>query len=216
MSDMTRFRDAAIAWAASGDATDAAADLARSLAESVATVLLVEGRSDAAAIDVLATRSGRDFEAERISVVPIGGATAIRRFLEPFGPSGLDLRLAGLVDAGEWRFFRQAIQHDKHPELTPDELEQLGFFICDPDIEHELVRAIGTARTLEVIASESHAKAWDMFRNQPAQRERPLDQQLFRFMATMSGRKSKYAAALAAAVDLDRIPRPIEALLDFV
>lgn len=216
MSDMTRFRDAAIAWAASGDATDAAADLARSLAESVTTVLLVEGRSDAAAIDVLATRSGRDFEAERISVIPIGGATAIRRFLEPFGPSGLDLRLAGLVDAGEWRFFRQAIQHDKHPELTPDEMEQLGFFICDPDLEHELVRAIGTYRTIEVIASEGHAKALQMFQNQPAQRERPLDQQLFRFMATMSGRKSKYAAALATAVDLHRMPRPIDALLHFL
>jgi len=216
MSDMTRFRDAAIAWVASGNDADAAADLARSLANGVNTVVLVEGRSDAAAIDVLATRSGRDLESERISIVPIGGATAIRRFLEPFGPSGLDLRLAGLVDAGEWRFFRQAIQHDKHPELTPDELEQLGFFICDPDLEHELVRAIGTDRTLEVIASEGHAKALAMFQNQPAQRERPLDQQLYRFMATMSGRKSKYAAALATAVELDRMPRPIRGLLEFL
>lgn len=216
MSDMTRFRDAAIAWAASGDDADAAADQARSLAERVSTMVLVEGRSDVAAIDVLATRLGRDLEAERVAVVPIGGATAIRRFLDPFGPAGLDLHLAGLVDAGEWRFFRQAIQHDRHPELTPDELEQLGFFICDPDLEHELVRAIGTDGTLEVIASEGHAKALEMFRNQPAQRERPLDQQLFRFMATMSGRKSQYAAALAAAVHLDRIPRPIRALLDFL
>ena len=216
MSDMHRFRDAAIAWAAAGDDADAAANEARSLATRVATMVLVEGRSDAAAIDVLASRLGRDLDAERIAVVPIGGATAIRRFLDPFGPSGLDLRLAGLVDAGEWRFFRQAIQHDKHPELTPDELEQLGFFICDPDLEHELVRAIGTDRTLEVIAAEGHAKALAMFQNQPAQRERPLDQQLFRFMATMSGRKSKYAAALATAVDLESIPRPIRALLDFL
>lgn len=216
MSDMQRFRDAAIAWAAAGDGADAAESLARSLAPSVTTAVLVEGRSDAAALDVLATRSGRNLDAENIAVIPIGGATAIRRFLDPFGPTGLDLRIAGLVDAGEWRFFRQAIQDDKHPELTPDEMEQLGFFICDPDLEHELVRAIGTDRVLEVIADEGHAKALAMFRNQPAQRERPLDQQLYRFMATMSGRKSKYAAALASAVDLDLMPHPIRELLRFL
>jgi len=216
MSDMQRFRDAAITWAAAGNDADAAETVARSLAPSVNTVVLVEGRSDAAALDVLATRSGRNFDAERIAVIPIGGATAVRRFLEPFGPTGLDLRIAGLVDAGEWRFFRQAIQDDKHPELTPDELEQLGFFICDPDLEHELVRAIGTDRVLEVIADEGHAKALAMFRNQPAQRERPLDQQLYRFMATMSGRKSRYASALATALDLERMPRPLQRLLQYL
>ena len=216
MTDTLRFRDAAIAWAAAGDDADAAASVARSLAPSISTVVLVEGRSDAAALDVLATRSGRNLDAERIAVIPIGGATAVRRFLEPFGPTGLDLRIAGLVDAGEWRFFRQAIQDDKHPELTPDELEQLGFFICDPDLEHELVRAIGTDRVLEVIADEGHAKAQAMFRNQPAQRERPLDQQLYRFMSTMSGRKSRYASALATAVELERMPRPIQNLLRFL
>ena len=216
MSDMARFRDAAITWAAAADGADAAELVVRSLATDVHTVVLVEGRSDAAALEVLATRSGRDFDAEQIAVIPIGGATAVRRFLDPLGPSGLDLRLAGLVDAAEERFFRQAVQDDRHPELTRDEMEQLGFFACDPDLEHELVRAVGTERTLAIIDELGQAKALNTFRNQPAQRERPLEAQLFRFMATMSGRKSLYATALANAVDVDRIPRPLKELLRFL
>jgi len=213
---MARFRDAAITWAAAGEGADDAELIVRSLADRVRTVVLVEGRSDAVAIDVLATRSGRDLDAEHIAVVPIGGATAVRRFLDPFGPSGLDLRVAGLVDAAEERFFRQAVQDDRHPELTRDEMEQLGFFVCDPDLEHELVRAIGTERTLAIIDELGQSKALNTFRNQPAQRERPLEAQLFRFMATMSGRKSLYASALATAVNLDHMPRPIHELLRFI
>lgn len=216
MSDMQRFRDAAIAWAAAGAGADDAETTARSLADRVGTVVLVEGRSDAVAVEVLAARSGRDFDAERVSVVPVGGATAIRRFLDPFGPAGLDLRLAGLVDAAEERFFRQAVQDDRHPELTRDEMEQLGFFVCVPDLEHELIRAIGTDSVLAVIDAEGQSKTLRTFQNQPAQRQRPLELQLHRFMGTMSGRKSRYASALATALDLERMPRPIESLLRFV
>jgi hypothetical protein len=217
MDDMGRFRDAAVVWAAAGPGADAAAAAARALADRVGTVILVEGPSDAVAVETLAARSGRDFTAERVAVVPVGGATAVRRFLEPFGPRGLDLRLAGLVDAAEERFFRQAVQgSDRHPELTRDEMEQLGFFVCVADLEDELIRAIGTDRVIEVVADEGQTKALGTFRNQPAQRQRPLDQQLHRFMGTMSGRKSRYAAALAAVVELDRIPGPIARLLLFV
>jgi len=217
MDEMARFRDAAVVWAAAGAGAGAAAEVARGLADRVGTVILVEGPSDAVAVETLAARAGRDLAAERVSVVPVGGATAVRRFLEPFGPRGLDLRLAGLVDAAEERFFRQAVQgSDRHPELTRDEMEQLGFFVCVADLEDELIRAIGTDRVIAVVDEEGQAKALRTFRNQPAQRERALDQQLHRFVGTMSGRKSRYAAALAAAVDLDRIPHPIAGLLRFV
>jgi hypothetical protein len=120
------------------------------------------------------------------------------------------------VDAAEERFFRQALQHDRHPELSRDEMEQLGFFVCVPDLEYELIRALGTERTLAVIAEEGQSKALHTFRNQPDQRDRPLGQQLHRFMGTMSGRKSRYASALAARLDLGRMPLPIENLLHFL
>jgi hypothetical protein len=36
---------------------------------------------------------------------------------------------------------------------------------------------------------------------------------LHRFLGTTSGRKERYARALIAALDLDRIPRPLDRLL---
>ena len=51
------------------------------------------------------------------------------------------------------------------------------------------------------------------FQRQPFQRERPPEAQLRRFMGTRSGRKAKYAQALVGALDLARIPRPLELLL---
>ena len=66
-------------------------------------VVLVEGVSDRSPCETLAELHGRDLDAERVSVVPIGGAQAIGRYLERYGPRGLGLRLAGLCDAGEER-----------------------------------------------------------------------------------------------------------------
>ena len=54
-------------------------------------VVLVEGISDQCALEALAERRGRNLEAEGISVVPIGGAQSIGRFLNRFGPHGLDI-----------------------------------------------------------------------------------------------------------------------------
>ena len=73
-------------------------------------VVLVEGLSDQAAVEALAGRRGRDLAAEGIRVVPIGGAQAIARELERFGPRGLDVELAGLCDAGEEQDFRRGLE----------------------------------------------------------------------------------------------------------
>ena len=73
-------------------------------------VVLVEGVSDQVALEALAARRGRNLEAERVSVVPIGGAQAIGRFLNRFGPQGLDVRLAGLCDAAEEGDFRRGLE----------------------------------------------------------------------------------------------------------
>ena len=65
------------------------------------TIVLVEGVSDQLAVETLAERSGRDLAAERIRVVPMGGATNIGHFLDRFGPAGSHIRLAGLCDEAE-------------------------------------------------------------------------------------------------------------------
>ena len=73
-------------------------------------VILVEGMSDQAALEALAERRGRALDAQGISIVQMGGATNIDRFLSLLGPRGLDLRLAGLCDAAEEGYFRRALQ----------------------------------------------------------------------------------------------------------
>src|SRR5215213_3028336 len=106
-------------------------------------VVLVEGISDRVAIEALAARRGRVLAAEGIAVVAIGGAQAIGRFLDRFGPRGLDVRLAGLCDAGEEREFRRALERaGLGADLTRSATERLGFFVCDPDLEGELIRAL--------------------------------------------------------------------------
>ncbi|MDX6483784.1 MAG: hypothetical protein QOE95_1555, partial [Gaiellaceae bacterium] len=78
--------------------------------DATRAVVLVEGISDQCALEALARRRGRNLEAEGVSVVPIGGAQAIGRFLSHFGPEGLDVRLAGLCDVGEERDFQRALE----------------------------------------------------------------------------------------------------------
>jgi hypothetical protein len=90
-------------------------------------VVLVEGVSDQVALETLAERRGRDLAAEQISIVPIGGAQAIGGFLERYGPQGLDVRLAGLCDAGEERDFRRGLERaGLGSNLDRDAMEVLG------------------------------------------------------------------------------------------
>ena len=63
------------------------------------SVVLVEGSSDAAAVRALSRRHAHDLDSQGVSVVAMGGYGNPPRFLDRFGPSGVDLRLAGLYDA---------------------------------------------------------------------------------------------------------------------
>ena len=78
--------------------------------DGVRTVVLVEGRSDQAAVEALAVRRNRDLAGEGVAVVAVGGATTVGRFVDRYGPAGLGLELAGLCDAGEEGSYRRALQ----------------------------------------------------------------------------------------------------------
>jgi hypothetical protein len=183
----------------------------------VQTVVLVEGSSDQAALEALATRYGRDLGAEGVAVVPLGGATSIGRFLDVCGPPGLGLPLAGLCDIGEERHFRRHLERvGLGSGLTHARLEALGFHVCVADLEDELIRALGAEGVQQVIEARGEMRLFRTFQGQPAQRERPVEHQLRRFMGTHSGRKALYAQALVAHLDLDRVPRPLERLLTHV
>ena len=51
---------------------------------------------------------------------------------------------------------------------------------------------------------------------QPGQQGQSPERQLHRFMGTRSGRKSQYARLLVNALDLARVPRPLDQVLAHV
>ncbi|MBN0043646.1 ATP-dependent endonuclease [Streptomyces actuosus] len=215
MDELRRFRLALGAWAGGGPRADTAAVAARELAGGgLRTAVLVEGGSDLAALETLAARHGRDLGAEGVAVIPLGGATNIGRYLDVCGPPGLGLSLAGLCDVAEERHFRRHLERvGLGADLTGAGLESLGFHVCVADLEDELIRALGAEGVQQVIEVQGEMRAFRTFQNQPAQRERPVEHQLRRFLGTHSGRKALYAQALVAHLDLDRVPRPLERLL---
>jgi hypothetical protein len=180
----------------------------------VRAVVLVEGISDQRAVEALAERHGRNLDAEGISVVPIGGAQSIGRFLSRFGPQGLDVRLAGLCDAAEEGEFRRGLERaGLRSDLTRTEMERLGFYVCVADLEDELIRALGAALVEEVLAREGDLGSFRTLQKQPAWLGRPVEDQLRRFMGSGGSRKVRYARLLVEALDLERVPRPLDLVL---
>jgi len=181
------------------------------------TVVLVEGLSDAAAIQVLAERRGRELRTEGVSVVAIAGAKNIRRFLEHYGPRGLGVELAGLCDEREERDFRHGLERAGVATVrSTDALEASGFYVCRSDLEDELLRALGPEGVEAVIDAQGELASFRILQKQPAQRERSLHDQLRRFIGGRSGHKLRYARAFAAAMDLSKVPAPLDRLLSRV
>jgi hypothetical protein len=180
-------------------------------------VVLVEGVSDQAAVEALAERRGRNLGAERISVVPIGGAQAIGRFLDRFGPQGLDLRLAGLCDAAEEKEFRQGLeQAGLGSSLTRADMERLGFYVCVEDLEDELIRALGASAVEEVVEAQGDLGPFRTLQKQPAWQGRPRADQLRRFLGSGGRRKIRYARYLVEALEPGNVPRPLDLVLRHV
>ncbi len=185
--------------------------------QDLRAAIFVEGQSDLQALDVLARRRGRDLQAEGISIIPMGGAHGIRRFLDRHGPAGGGLRLAGLCDAGEEGEVRRALRlAGMGTEVSRAGMEGLGFFVCEPDLEAELIRALGADSVLEVLSAEGDLSAFRTLQKQPAWLGRPMDEQLRRFMGSVARRKVRYARLLVDALDLDRVPRPLDGVLQHV
>jgi hypothetical protein len=202
MADMGAFRDAVTAWAAGGPG-DPARELATRL--SVRAAVLLEGPSDVAAVSALAASRGRNLAAEGVCVLSMGGAMSVGRFAGLLGPPGLGLRLTGLCDEAERRFYARGLERAS--------AAQQEFFVCAADLEDELIRALGVTRVEELVQAEGDLRALKAFLRQPAQRERSSQQQLRRFLGTKKGRKIHYGRVLVEALDPDRVPAPLDGLL---
>ena len=183
----------------------------------ISAVVLVEGVSDQAALGALAKRLGRNLEAEGVSIVAMGGASAIGDSIESILElHGSEVRLAGLCDRAELGDFRRGIQRaGLGSNLSQSEMEATGFFVCTDDLEDELIRALGVAGVERVIEAEGELSSFRTFQNQPAWRGQADEAQLRRFIGTKSGRKARYGGLLVDALDLTRIPWPLEHVLAY-
>lgn len=153
------------------------------------TLVLVEGESDRIAIETLAARRGM-----RVDVLAIGGAQAARRVTAARAGESM----VGLVDAKERGELERVLE---------------TVFVCDRDLEDELIRALGVDRVLEVLDQHGELASFGRLQHQPAQRERSTTDQLRRFLAGRSGNKLRYASILVEALDDDRVPVPLEGVL---
>lgn len=170
----------------------------------MSTTVLVEGESDRVAVETLARRFGHDLAAERVAVVAMGGATSIIHFLDRPG------RLLGLCDAHEARGVARALAR---AGIGPGSLAELGFQVCETDLEDELIRCLGTEAVLDVIAAEGQLASFRILQRQPAQRGRPLVAQLRRFLGARSGNKIRYARLLVDALPAEQAPPPLARLV---
>lgn len=176
-------------------------------------VIFVEGISDQRALEALAARTGRDLRAAAVAVVEIGGATNIWRYLELYRTQHPDVTVGGLVDANQEHAFRRALeQFGFGSNLSRDEMEAVGFFVCDADLEDELIRSLGIERVLEIIEDEGELQSFRTYQKQPAHSARALEQQVHGFMWN---RKFRYAQLLVDALDLDRVPYPLAGVLAY-
>lgn len=184
---------------------------------SARSVVLVEGVSDQRALEALAERRGRDLDAEGISIVPIGGAQAIGSFLDLFGSQGLDVRLAGLCDAGEEGDFQRGLERaGLGSNLTRGGMESLGFYVCVADLEDELIRSLGAASVEQIVDAQGDLRSFRTLQKQPAWQGRATEEQLRRFMGSGGRRKIRYARLLVDALDLAHVPRPLDGVLAHV
>lgn len=187
------------------------------IGRDVRTVVLVEGRSDRAAVHALAAVSGIDLARRGVAVLAMGGVTNVGRHLRRYGAAGAGLRVAGLCDAAEVPVVARALATHGHVLDGLDGLDGLaaaGFQVCVADLEDELVRAVGVAGFEHVVAEQGELRALRSMQQQPAQRDRPVTAQLRRWLGSGSRRKVRYAELLVRSLEPDQAPRPLRVLLD--
>jgi hypothetical protein len=171
--------------------------------DRAATVVLLEGRSDVAAVRAVAATLGLSGADARL--VDMGGVTNVRRHVAAARRESL--RVVGMCDAGEADVVARALG------VGPGELADHGFTVCRADLEEELIRAAGPDRVLALLDRLGLSYRFAVLQRQPAWRGRPVEEQLHRFAGVASGRKALLAGALAADLAADEVPPPLRQLV---
>lgn len=175
-------------------------------------VVLLEGPSDVAAVRALMDSAG--IAGSGVELVALEGVTNIGRVLKELRQLRGDVDVVGLCDAGETRFVERALVDDGLPVADASDLPVYGFFVCEADLEDELIRALGPQRARDALVAAGLGGKLEALQAQPAWADRPLAEQVHRFCGVASGRKELAAGILARELADDEVPEPLAMLLD--
>ena len=175
-------------------------------------IVLFEGASDRLAFEAVVRRQHE--RADALELVDLGGITNLRKRLTALREAADPGHVLGLYDAAEEKYVRRVLVDVGVLSDVHDHPSEVGFFGCVRDLEDEVIRAAGPDLVIETLAARGELERFRVFQGQPAQRERPVDDQLHRFAGTAAGRKARFAADVVDALPLDRMPHPLVALLD--
>jgi hypothetical protein len=201
---------------ATGLSNDEAARLARFVNPLTAEacfareVVLVEGYSDRVALLQLASRLGRDFDAEGVTVLAMDGAGAVGTYLRLFGAAGLSLEVLGMCDEDKEDKWLSELQKAGFAVKDRASMKAAGFLVCVKDLEQEFVKALGLGGAQAVISNEGEASTFAAFQKQPTYSGASLDEQLRRFFQKD---KIRWAVPLVDALNLKAIPGPLNDLI---
>ena len=195
-----------------GPAAAVASHAAFDLLDDPRVVVLVEGVSDQIAVETLARRQGVDLASQHAVVVPTGGVHGLAASIRTARSRHPVVSFCGLYDIAEEAVVRRALIAEALG--TPaDPPERAGFFACSADLEDELIRACGAERVEACLQRHHDLHAFRRLQGQHAWRTRPVEAQLRRWIASGARRKLRYAQILVEAAPLDRMPRPLVALM---
>lgn len=122
-------------------------------------------------------------------------ARAILRFVAELPPR---TAVRGLCGANEEYLFRRVLD---------------DVYVCTPNLEGELLRALGVEAVQTVVADTGGLRSFRKFQHQPAQRGRSLEPQLDRWLRSMVRRYKRYLPLLVEALNLDQVPQPLDEVL---
>ncbi|MBO0980249.1 ATP-dependent endonuclease [Microbacterium sp. SD291] len=175
-------------------------------------VVLFEGASDRLAFEAVARR--RDVELGALLLEDLNGITNLRRRLTELRAAAVPPRVLGLYDTAEGRYVAQVLIDVGMLTGSLAAPSDVGFFGCERDLEDEVIAAAGPDLVVETIAARGELTRFRVFQAQPAQRAWTIHAQLHRFAGTTAGRKARFAADVIDALPVERMPRPLMALLD--
>jgi hypothetical protein len=131
-------------------------------------------------------------------------------YLTLLGPNGLDLSLCGLCDLdaeSEWRAKLQAVGLNATSRAA---LNSQGFYVCDIDLEDELIRAHGSTAVQSIIALEGEARKFSAFASQLPNRSLTLSEQLTEFVRKS---KTRWSPKLVSELSAASMPSPLRDVL---